>query len=287
MHNRLDWRVGEGDVNFSQVRAAYVEQHVGPEAQEVVDRDARVFLHQSLSTPCMDALERSEGPYLVTVSGQRILDFHGNNVHQVGFGHPKVVEAVKRQLDTLPFSTRRYTNRIITELAERLCGLAPGDLNRVLFAPAATLAVGMALKIARFATGRYKTVSMWGSFHGASMDALSVGGEPAFRRGLGPLLPGSEHVPFCDPHRCPFACGTSCNARCAEYIDDVLEQDGEIGAVILETVRNTDVTIPTQAYLKRVEAACRKHGALLIVDETAIALGRTGSLFVFEQFGNG
>lgn len=284
MDDKEDWRVGEGDVNFSRARTTYVQQYVGAEARDLIDRDAQYFLHQSLSTPCLDAVEGCEGPYLVTASGRRILDFHGNNVHQVGFGHPEVIAAVKRQLDTLPFSTRRYTNRIVTDLAERLCQLAPDHLNRVLFAPAATLAMGMALKIARFATGRYKTVSMWGSFHGASMDSLSVGGEAAFRRGLGPLLPGTEHVPFCHPARCMFGCGDVCTTRCADYLDYVLEQDGEIGAVILETVRNTDVTIPTPQYLQKVEAACRRHGALLIADETAIAFGRTGSLFAFEQF---
>src|SRR5947207_17903 len=80
--------------------------------------------------------------------------------------------------------------------------LAPGDLNKVLFCPSGTGAIGMALKLARAATGRHKTVSMWDAFHGASLDAISVGGEEIFRGGIGPLLPGTEHVPPPDPYRC-------------------------------------------------------------------------------------
>ena len=106
------------------------------------------------------------------------------------------------QLDTLPFCTRRYTNRPAVDLARKLVDLAPDDLSRVLFCPGGTSAVGMALKLARMHTGRFKTVSMWESFHGASLDAISVGGEEIFRgNGVGPLLPGAEHVPPCDEFR--------------------------------------------------------------------------------------
>jgi 4-aminobutyrate aminotransferase len=93
--------------------------------------DERWFLHQSLSTPCLNVAERAEGAYLVDAQGRRILDFHGNSVHQVGYGHPKVVAAVKAQLDTLPFCPRRYTNRAAIDLARRLIELAPGPLDAV------------------------------------------------------------------------------------------------------------------------------------------------------------
>ena len=80
-------------------------------------------------------------------------------------------------MNLLPFCTRRYTNIPAIRLAEKLASLAPGNLNKVLFAPGGTTAIGMALKLARVATGRFKTISMWESFHGASLDAISVGGE--------------------------------------------------------------------------------------------------------------
>src|SRR2546428_347313 len=84
-----------------------------------------------------------------TMKGRRIMDFHGNNVHQVGYRHPRVIEAVKRALDTLPFSPRRYTNAAAVELAVALASLMPKALSKVLFAPGGTLAIGMALKLAR------------------------------------------------------------------------------------------------------------------------------------------
>src|SRR5439155_54504 len=83
---------------------------------------------------------------------------------------------------------------------------------------------------ARVATGRFKFISMWDSFHGASLDAISVGGEAVFRRGIGPLLSGCEHVPPPDPRHCPFRCGADCNLACADYIEYVLEKEGDVAA---------------------------------------------------------
>jgi 4-aminobutyrate aminotransferase len=86
----------------------------------------------------------------------------------------------------------------------------------------------MAIKLARAATGRFKTISMWDSFHGASLDAISIGGEAIFRQNIGPLMPGTEHVPPADPLHCPFACGTQCSLQCAQYIEYVLEKEGDV-----------------------------------------------------------
>lgn len=273
----------EGDVNLSPRRRAWTAEHLGPKTRALLEADAHHFLHQSLSTPCLNALAKAEGAWIEDVEGRRYLDFHGNNVHQVGFAHPRVIAAIKRQLDELSFCTRRYTCAPAIELAKRLGEIAPGDLNRVLFAPGGTSAIGMALKLARIATGRFKFVSMWDSFHGASLDAISVGGEAVFRKGIGPLLPGCEHVPPPEPLRCPFKCGTSCNLACADYIEYVLEKEGDVAAVIGETIRCTPF-IPPADYWKRVRAACDRHGALLILDEIPIGLGRTGRMFACEHY---
>jgi 4-aminobutyrate aminotransferase len=275
----------EGDVNLSPLRRAWEAEHVRGDTRALLDADSAHFLHQSLSTPCFDALRASEGIWLEDVDGRRIMDFHGNSVHQVGYRHPHVIDAVKRTLDTLPFSPRRYTNAHAIDAAAKLAALAPDPLGKVLFAPGGTLAIGMALKLARLATGRHKTLSMWDSFHGASLDSISIGGEAVFRKNMGPLLPGTEHVQPCDPLACRLGCGGTCNLRCAEYVDYVLGKEEDIGAVIVETVRSTDVQIPPPSYYRMLREACDRHGALLILDEVPICLGRTGRMFAFEHYG--
>ena len=284
MSDQFDRLKSEGDLNLSPQRAAWAERHLSAKTKDLLADDTRYFLHQSLSTPCLNILKAAQGAWIEDLEGRRYLDFHGNNVHQVGFAHPCVIAAIKAQLDELSFCTRRYTCEPAIRLAAKLAEVAPGDLNRVLFAPGGTGAIGMALKLARVATGRFKFISMWESFHGASLDAISVGGEAAFRQGIGPLLPGCEHVPPPDHRRCPFKCGTACNLACADYVEYVLAREGDVAAVIAETVRSTPF-IPPLDYWKRIRAACDKHGALLILDEIPMGLGRTGKLFACEHYG--
>jgi 4-aminobutyrate aminotransferase len=273
----------EGDVNLSPRRKAWQDGNVGAGARALLEEDARYFLHQSLSTPCLTAIRSASGIWLETVDGERIMDFHGNSVHQLGHGHPRVVEAAKRALDELPFSPRRYTNEYAVRLAKKLSVLS--GLEKVLFAPGGAEAIGVALKLARLATGRHKTISMWDSFHGASLDAISLGGEALFRSGIGPLLPGTEHVQPCDPRHCNFGCGGSCSLRCADYVEYVLAKEEDVAAVVVETVRSTDVQIPPRDYYRKLRAACDRHGALLILDEIPVCLGRTGTMFAFEPYG--
>lgn len=280
----LDAFRSEGDLNLSAQRRVWAEEHIGAATRELLQEDAKWFLHQSLSTPCLNVLRRVEGAWIEDVEGRRYLDFHGNCAHQVGFAHPKVIAAIKQQLDELSFCPRRYTCDPAIRLAARLAQLAPGSLQRVSFTTSGSTAIGMALKYARVATGRFKFVSLWDSFHGAGLDTISVGGEAAFRQGIGPLLPGCEHVPPPEPMRCPFRCGKVCNLTCADYLEYVLEKEGDVAAVIAETVRNTPF-IPPPDYWKRIRAACDKHGTLLILDEIPIGLGRSGKLFAFEHFG--
>jgi 4-aminobutyrate aminotransferase len=274
----------EGDINFSARRKAWSDENIAANTRAWLEEDARYFLHQSLSTPCLNVLSGSQGAFIQDLQGRRYLDFHGNNVHQVGFGHPRVIEAIVKQMQSLPFCPRRYTNIPAIQLAKKLASLAPGDLNRVLFAPGGTSVVGMALKLARYATGRFKTISMWDSFHGASLDAISVGGESLFRSDVGPLMPGTQQVPPPDNRHCPFGCGDACNLKCADYIDYVLEKEGDVAAVIAETVRSTPF-IPSLEYWRRVRSACDRHGALLILDEIPHCLGRTGKMFTCEHYG--
>ncbi len=273
----------EGDLNLSPRRAEW-RARLGAETRRWLDEDERYFLRQALSTPCLDVLARCDGVWLEDLEGRRYMDFHGNSVHQVGFGHPAVLAAIKAQLDTLPFTTRRYTNRPAVELAKTLAAIAPGDLGKSLFCPSGAAAIAMALRLARAVTGRHKTVSMWDAFHGASLDASSVGGERMFRGDIGPLLPGTEHVPPPDASRCGLGCGGRCDLRCAGYVEYVLEKEGDIAAVVAEPVRSTP-SFPHPEYWARVRAACDRTGTLLVFDEIPQGLGRTGRMFTCEHFG--
>lgn len=283
----------EGDVNATSARASWQDAHLSPKARELLAADAETFVHQALSSPCLNALRTARGAWLEDVDGRRYLDFHGNSVHQVGHAHPRVIETAKRQLDELAFCPRRYSNDQATALARRLGDLTGGRLSRVLLMPAGTVAISTAMKISRLATGRHKFISMWGSFHGATLDAISLSGESIFRRDMGPLLPGVSHVHPCEPARCVLRCGGRCGSTtpregsvmpCADVLEHALACEGDVAAVFAEPVRCTTVNIPAPGYWKRVREACDRHGALLVFDEIPTCLGRTGRMFAHEHF---
>jgi 4-aminobutyrate aminotransferase len=273
----------EGDVNVSPARAAW-RASLSERARAALDEDERFFLRQSLSTPCLTGIVRAEGAVLTDIDGRRIFDFHGNSVHQLGHGHPKVVAAIRREMETLPFCPRRYANPTATALARRLVETSPAGLDKVLLAPSGAAAISMALKLARYATGRHKTLSLWDSFHGANLDTIGVGGEALFRSGLGPMAPGAEHLPPLDLARRFFGDDRPFE-RFADYIDYVLEVQGDVGALIAEPMRWTSVEAPPPDFWPRVRASCARHGALLIFDEIPSCLARTGTLYACEQLG--
>lgn len=272
----------EGDINGTTARQQWHDGIVHPRTKELLEKDARYFFHQSLSTPCLDVLGNCKGAYIENLSGKKYLDFHGNNVHQLGFSHPKLIARLTEQLQGLTFSTRRYTNETAIQFAEKLASLLPSDLNRTLLTPNGSSAIGIALKLARAITGKFKVVSFWDSFHGASLDAISVGGEAIFREYMGPLMPGVERIPPPVTYRGIYE---GDEAKCLEYLEYVFDKEGDIGAFLAETVRNTDVQFPSREFWKGARALCDRYGVVLILDEIPIALGRTGKMFAFEHYG--
>ncbi len=274
----------EGDVNSSEERKSWYKVIGDTATLRLLEEDADAFLHQSLSTPCLDVLASCQGIYLTDLQGKTYMDFHGNNVHQLGYGNTYILDRVKAQMDTLSFSPRRFTNQPAIALAQKLGSLLPGDLNRVLFSPGGASAISMALKLARYITGKHKIVSLWDSFHGATLDTISAGGEADFRKGMGPLMPGVERIPPPMSYRGPFMRPDGDQTAYADYLEYVIEKEGDIGAFLIETIRNTDVQIPGAAYWKRVRDICTRHGVVLILDEIPIAFGRTGKMFAFEHY---
>ncbi|ELV8771934.1 aspartate aminotransferase family protein [Vibrio harveyi] len=274
----------EGDVNTTPARQAWNASMDDERTQALLKRDSEVFLHQAMSTPCLDTLEAAEGIYIQDATGKKYMDFHGNNVHQLGYSHPHVIKRVQEQIAKLPFSPRRFTNETAIECAEKLTQICGGELNRVLFAPGGTSAVGIALKLARHITGNYKVVSLWDSFHGASLDAISVGGEACFRQGMGPLMAGVERIPPAVSYRGAFPVADGSDVHYADYLEYVIEKEGGVGAFIAEAVRNTDVQVPSKAYWKRIREICDKHNVMLIIDDIPNGMGRSGEWFTYQAY---
>ncbi len=286
----------EGDVNQSPRRAQWQDEHLDEATRDLLARDSAAFLHQSVSTPCLSAIARAEGIWIEDTAGRRYMDFHGNNVHHVGYAHPHVLAAIKQQLDTLSFAPRRFASDRAVELAEALGArfrALTGSAGKVLFTTGGSDAVQVAIKLARIATGRFKTLSFWDSFHGAGFGASSVGGESLFRSGraVGPLLPGTEHVAPFGCYRCPYGHSVDsngqprldqCQLACAAMVRYVLEREGDVAAVIAEPARAVPF-IPPPGYWQAVRAACHAHGALLIFDEIPTGLGKTGRFFAAEH----
>lgn len=276
----------EGEANTSVARADWSARQADAATRDLLARDADAFLHQSLSSPCASTIHKAEGIWIEDTAGRRYMDFHGNSVHHIGYGHPRLIAAIKDQLDTLPFSPRRFTNDVSVTLAERLGALAPWPA-KVLFTTGGSDAVEVAMKIARAATGRFKTLSFWDSFHGAGFGASSVGGEATFRSQIaGPLLPGSEHVAPFNCTRCAYghAGPDSCGLTCARMAEFVLTREGDMAAVLGEPMRAVPV-VPPAGYWQAVKASAEATGALLIIDEIPTGLGKTGRFFAHDHDG--
>lgn len=282
---------GESEVNTSSRRQVWASKNHDKNTVRLLDEDAQYFLHQSVSTPCLSTIARAEGAYIEDTQGRRFLDFHGNNVHHIGYGHPRLKAAIAKQMDELPFAPRRFACEPATALAKKLAAISPGNLSKTLFTTGGSSAVEVALKIARAATGRHKTVSFWDSFHGAGFGASSVGGEQMFRsHGIGPLLSGSEHVAPFACYRCPYGYPDNhgkpqlelCNMTCANFVRYVLEKEGDVAAVIAEPARAVPY-IPPDGFWQSVKQACHDHGTLLIFDEIPTGLGKTGEMFACDH----
>jgi 4-aminobutyrate aminotransferase len=237
---------------------------------DLVARDADAFFHQHGSSPCLAALRAVGGCWIEDSAGHRMLDFHGNTAHHLGHAHPRLIAALKQQLDALPFCPRRFTNAAAVGLAEALLARWPGRA-RVLFATGGSDAIEIALKLARVATGRHATVSLEGSYHGEGFGALGLASAHVDPR-LGALLPGRRHVT-------PYWRDAS---RMLAELADALAP-GDVAAVIAEPMRS-NCHVPPHGLWPAVRRLCDAHGTRLIFDEIPSGLGKTGRFFAFEHF---
>ena len=217
-----------------------------------------------------DTIEwEAEGCFVWDAHGRAYIDCAcGPAIFNIGHRHPRVLAAVREQLDRIPMSVRTMPSAPQAELAERLGVLTPGDLQYSFFCNSGAEAVEGALKLARLATGKPGIVAMRDAFHGKTFGALSATGREHYRRPFEPLVPGFTHVPFGDAAALEHAIGP------------------ETAAVILEPIQGeAGVIVPPPGYLRAVRDLCDGRGVLLIADEIQTGLGRTGRLFYVEHEG--
>ncbi|UDM52641.1 aspartate aminotransferase family protein [Cupriavidus sp. MP-37] len=240
-----------------------------------------------------------QGIELIDSTGQRYLDASGGAaVSCLGHGHPRVIEAIKAQLDTIAYAhTSFFTTEVSETLAETLAQAAPGDLDHVYFVSGGSEAVESALKLARQyfvevgQPARRHFIARRQSYHGNTLGALAIGGNAWRREPFLPLLVPAHHVSPCYAYRDQLAGET--DAQYAQRLADELEAKilalgpETVAAFVAETVvgATAGAVPPVGDYLKRIRAVCDKYGVLLILDEVMSGMGRTGYLFACEEDG--
>jgi len=244
---------------------------------DLVTRDANAFFHQHGSSPCVGALRFARGMWLEDADGKCFIDLHGNSCHHVGHAHPRIVAALKQQLDELCFSPRRFTNRAATELAERLTGRFRNGGSRLLFMPGGSEAIETAIRLACVATGRSGIIALEGSYHGHGMGSLSLS-ESALDDRLPHRIPGVFHLPpYWDEVQGGGDQMVDALARC------LAANSGRIACLVAEPMRS-NCHVPPPDLWPRVANLCSIHGVKLIFDEIPSGLGRTGRFFAYEHF---
>ena len=214
-------------------------------------------------------LGRREGPYLWDISGEkRLIDCHCNGgVFNLGHRNPEIIATLVQSLQELDIGNHHLISEQRAALASRLAQLAPGDLAYTVFGVGGGEAIDLAIKVARAHTGKVRVISAKGGYHGHTGLALAAGDEK-WRAPFGPPAPGFVQVPFNN----------------GQAMEEAV--DGDTAAIILETIPATyGMSIPDEAYLRRVRRLCDERGVALIIDEVQSGLGRTGKLWGIEHFG--
>jgi len=224
---------------------------------------------QTSTTPKMLEIDYAAGVYLYDHNGKAYLDLvSGFAVSNIGHRHPKVLEAIKAQLDKYLHLTvyGEYVQTPMVLFAEKLVSVLPATLNNVYFVNSGAEATEGALKLAKRFTGRSEIISCHNSYHGSTHGALSVMGNEHYKQAYRPLLPDVSFINFNEE----------------KDLERITE---ETACVIVETVQGeAGIRVASQNYMRKLRQRCTEKGALLILDEIQAAFGRTGKLFAFEHY---
>lgn len=248
----------------------------GPKAREVIAAD-RQYISPSYTRAYPLVAKTGRGAIVEDVDGNRFLDFSaGIAVCSTGHCHPDVVRAIQKQAESLiHMSGTDFYYEEMPQLARKLESLMPdGKSWRCFFGNSGAEAIEAAMKLARYATGRWQFIAFYSSFHGRTMGALSLTSSKAVqRKGFGPLVPGVTHIPY----------GNS------DYLENVVFKTTvnptDVAAIVVEAIQGEGgYIVPPPEFLPGLETIARKYGILLVADEIQSGMGRTGKMFAFEHF---
>lgn len=264
----------------------------GPRAAALVARDQKVF------APCMGrvypfVMEHGLGCEVWDVDGNRYLDFNaGIAVVSAGHSHPQIVRAIQEQATRfIHMAATDFYNEPMVMLGEKLVATMPPEHDwQVFLANSGTEAIEAAIKLARYVTGRQGVIAFFGGFHGRSYGALSLtASKPVQRRGYFPLVPGTFHAFYANPYRPPFGVDPSRVAEaCLSYIEDTLFRTvappHDVAAIVVEPIQGEGgYVVPAPGFLCGLRRLCDQYGIMLILDEVQSGVGRTGTMWAFEQ----
>ena len=230
------------------------------------------------------AIDRAEGVYLYTPGGQRILDFNSQLMSvNIGHGDRRVVDAITEQALKLQYVQPAFATEPRARLGQKLAEILPGDMDKVFFTLGGAEAIENAIKIARHYTGRYKVLARYRAYHGATLGAMTLTGDPR-RWANEPGLVGVVRYP--DTHRWgekePRPVDESLRG-----LEDVIMYEGPhtIAAVFLETIVGTNgILIPPDGYIAGVRELCNRYDILMVADEVMAGFGRTGRWFAIDHW---
>jgi len=236
-------------------------------------------------------IDRASGVQVWDETGREYLDcFSGISVVNAGHNHPRVIAAVKTQLEKLVHcSSYLYHVKPVADLAEKLAEIAPHGLTKTFFGNGGAEAIEGAMKLARLYTGKHEFIALHASFHGRSWGALSVTGNQGRKKRGGPYAPGISFVPAPYSYRSLWPDDPERWARhCAKCLEDVIrfETSGDVAAFIAEPVMGEGgIIVPPACYFREIKKILDQHGILFIADEVQSGFGRTGKMFAIEHYG--
>jgi taurine---2-oxoglutarate transaminase len=230
------------------------------------------------------AIDRAEGVYLYTPEGQRILDFNSQLMSvNIGHGDRRVIDAITAQATKLQYVQPAFATEPRARLGAKLAEILPGDLDKVFLTLGGAEAIENAIKLARAYTGRHKILARYRAYHGATLGAMTLTGDPR-RWANEPALVGVVRYP--DTHRWGEKESRPAD-ECLQGLEDVVRYEGPhtIAAIFLETIVGTNgILIPPDGYIQGVREICDRHGILMVADEVMAGFGRTGKWFAIQHW---